>query len=396
MSVRRAIKTIIVLLVIICVFIHNGEFREPKAVFGQEIVTNTAIFLPYIQNGNPTFRTESKFFGIYMDQYWTDQNVSSQLPQADTFAEKKHSVVGWFITLHDIAFTDQQTDMRTNNFYRQLEALWKSGYTSFVNINISVSQQGRWETGQNCPFNVNADQIAKGYCDRAIRRMAQLYKQWISTGGGRIAFLAPLPEMNGVNADGSVWTSYGGDAVNFKLAYQRFRNIFSQEGVTEDQLWWTFAPNGWSKEGHEFEAYYPGSSIVDVIGFSSYNYGHCQVAIPWQRWENYDTLFTPYLDRIQAMDSTKPIIIAQSGTTAEYSETGEINIQQKNNWLYQNLDYLAKQPQVLGILYYDFDQSSWECNWRILPGNTYTGYPEGLSAPSYQYITAQNLKNIIP
>ncbi len=386
-------RTMVLLFILFCGLIAStGRMNIGHA---QEISENHwQIFLPMIRNGNPPFQTSTKFIGIYMQEYWTDSTVEDKLRLANELAGKNHSVVGWFIDLQDIAFTTQN-DIRTNNFYRQMEALWKEGYVSFININIAEGKADN-TTGELCPFKASAYQIARGDCDRAIRRMAQLYKQWISTGGGRIAFLAPLPEMNGVNADGSVWTSYGGDANNFKLAYERILRIFSEEGVTREQVWWVFAPNGWSKEGHEFEKYYPGSSLVDVIGFSSYNYGYCHVAIPWQRWETYTTLFTPYLDRFQQMDASKPIIMAQTGTTAEYIRTGETNIQQKNNWLRENYEFLAQQPQVIGILYYDYDQSSWECNWRILPGTTYQGYTQGVSNSAYQYLSHQNLRTIIP
>jgi len=316
------------LIGILCLsLVSVGQIQVSHA---QEVSANNwQTFLPIVRNGLPSFRTSTKFIGIYMQEYWTDQVVKDKLPTADSLSGKKHSVVGWFIDLQDIAFTSQD-DIRTNNFYRQLEALWKEGYVSFVNINVA-SERSNSTTSEKCPFRATAYQIAKGDCDNAIRRMAQLYKQWTSTGGGRIAFLAPLPEMNGVNEDGSVWTSYGGDAANFKLAYQRILTIFSEEGVSRGQVWWVFAPNGWSKEGHEFEKYYPGTSLVDIIGFSSYNYGFCRVAIPWQRWETYNTLFAPYLDRIRQMDPSKPIIVAQTGTTAEIIGQGKPTFKRKTS-----------------------------------------------------------------
>jgi len=381
---------VIVLLCILTVMSEPTQISQ-----AQEISTNDwRTFLPIVRNGLPPFQTSSKFIGIYMDTHWNDSEVNSLLSQANQLAGKKHSVVGWFIELNDIAFANKQT-LTSNNFVSQLESLWKGGYVSFVNINVGQSKQ-TYNTNEYCPFNASAYQIENKDCDRAIQEMAKLYKQWISRGGGRIAFIAPFPEMNGVREDGTVWTPYGGNAANFKLAYQRIVNIFSEEGVSRGQVWWVFAPNGWSKKGHEFENYYPGQSLVDVIGFSSYNYGFCRVAIPWQRWETYNELLAPYLDRIQKMDPSKPIILAQTGTTAEYSQTGETNVQMKNIWLHQNYEYLAQQTQVLGILYYDKDQSSWECNWRILPGNTYSGYTTGVAHPAYQYLDAQTLKTIIP
>jgi hypothetical protein len=339
-------------------------------------------YLPLVVN-NPYsgFSTDDKFIGIDMQHYWTEQFVATYMPIADSLANKKHSVSGWFINIEDGHLCDGHPDLKTNNLYRQLEALWKNGYISFLNINSTTT----------------AYAIASGQLDTCLGHMAEYYANWVGLGGGRRAFLAPLPEMNGVDSYGNPWTSYGGDPVNFKLAYQHIQYIFAQHGVSRDQVWWVFAPNGWSKSGHEFEIYYPGDDIVDVVGFSMYNYGFCHVAIPWPRWENYDTLYDPYIYRIHAMASGKPIIIAQTGSTAEYSYTGEFNVNAKNNWLRVNYEYLSNQPQVLGILYYDYDQSSWECNWRITDGNTFQpGYRAGAAFSPYKYLNWQDLQNIIP
>lgn len=336
-------------------------------------------YLPIIENTPYTgFSTDDKFIGIYMQQYWTNTTVPTFMPLADNLAGKKHSISGWFIDIQDGHFLGHP-DLKTNNLYRQLEALWQNGYISFLNINSSAT----------------AYAIASGQLDNYLNYMAEYYAAWIRQGQGRRAFLAPLPEMNGVNADGQPWTSYGGDPVNFKLAYQHIQNIFAQKGVSRNQVWWVFAPNGWSKAGHEFEKYYPGDSIVDLVGFSMYNYGWCSVASPWEKWENYDTLYEPYISRIHSMASGKPIIIAQTGTTAE-TNSG-YNITAKNTWLQVNYEYISNQPQVLGILYYDYDLSSWECNWRITDGNTFKpGYQSGAAFPEFRYLNYQELQNIIP
>jgi hypothetical protein len=344
---------------------------------------NGITYLPLVDRNPYTgFRTDNKFIGIYMHQYWTDSTVATWMPIADNLANKKHTVSGWFIDIQDSHFAyPGHPDLRTNNLYRQLEALWKKGYISFVNINSTAT----------------AYAIASGQLDTYLGYMAEYYADWVRLGGGRRAFLAPLPEMNGVNANGLPWTSYGGDPINFKLAYQHIQNIFAQKGVSRDQVWWVFAPNGWSKAGHEFEIYYPGDNIVDVVGFSMYNFGFCQVALPWPRWENYNTLYEPYLSRIHNMAPGKPIIIAQTGTTAEYQWTGEFNVDAKNTWLRENYEYLSNQPQVLGILYFDIDKSSWECNWAITGGDTFkAGYSDGAAFPVFQYLSGVNLQSIIP
>jgi hypothetical protein len=354
-------------------------------------------YLPYIANkAYHGFNTDQKFIGIYMDQYWTDGTVVN-MQIADNLAGKKHSLTGWFINLQNIAFTSYQNDNKTNNFYRQLEALWNKGYISFVNIGSAIRNTS-YDVTDNCPIPFSAYQVARGECDRAIQKMADLYHQWLSLGNGRRAFLAPLQEMNGVMSNGKPWTSYGGDPVNFKLAYQRIQDIFSQKGVTRNQIWWVFAPNGWSKAGNEFEYYYPGDAVTDIVALSTYNYGYCKAALPWPKWENYDTLYAPYLNRINVMAPYKPIIIAQTGTTAQYQSSSDFNIDAKNTWLRVNYQYLSNQPQVLGILYFDIDKSpDGECNWLITVGTTFqSGYQTATGYSPFGYLNWQTLQSIIP
>lgn len=367
---RKALLVIFVILLSTSTnfAVAQTEAAKPKA------------YLPIIENNTYYgFSTANKFIGIDMQHYWTDTEVATYMPVADTLAGKKHSVSGWFIDIQDGHFKSGHTDPKTNNLIRQLEALWKNGYVSFLNITSSAT----------------AYAIASGQLDSYLGYMAEYYADWVGLGGGRRAFLAPLPEMNGVNANGQPWTSYGGDPVNFKLAYQRIQTIFAQKGVNRNQVWWVFAPNGWSKTGHEFENYYPGDSLVDVVGFSMYNYGWCAVAQPWPKWENYDTLYAPYISRIHTMSPSKPIIIAQTGTTADTASGFDASA--KNTWLRVNYEYLSNQPQVLGILYYDYDQSSWECNWRITVGNTFkAGYSAGAGFSAFKYLNWQDLQSIIP
>jgi len=350
-----------ILVILVCLFSLLFAFLPAN---GQG---SRRVFLPLVRNGSES-TYEKKFIGIYMEQYWDEKNVSTYMPLADQLAGKKHSVSGWFIDIEDNAFIKPIDRLEVNNFYRQLEALWQAGYISFVNLNSTRTSY----------------EIASGKVDAALRQMADVYTRWVGKGGGRRAFIAPLQEMNGY------WTSYGQDPGNFKLAYQRIQNIFSQRGITRNQVWWVFAPNGWSRDGHEFERYYPGNDVTDVVAFSSYNYGYCPVAIPWQRWENYDTLYAPYISRIQVMAPNKPIIIAQTGTTAQYPKTGQYNNDMKNKWLVDNYNYLASQPAVLGVLYYDFSLD-WECDWTITQGGPFTGYATGAANPAFQYLNAQDM-----
>jgi hypothetical protein len=367
MSSYRYVSRILLAVILFLVGSISTNFASAQG--------NSRIYLPFVEkDAQYGFGTEAKFIGVYMQTYWNNQTAPELMNIANELAGgKKHSVTGWFYDIHD--------PHPQPNFRGQLEALWVNGYVSFINLNS----------------NATAYEIASGQLDGYLVGIAQNYATWIGLGGGRRAFLAPLPEMNGVNSDGNPWASYGGDPVNFKLAYQRIQNIFAQNGIRRDQAWWVFAPNGWSKVGHEFEIYYPGDSLVDVLAFSMYNYGFCSVAYPWPKWENYNTLYAPYLSRMRVMAPDKPVIIAQTGSTSQYWSSGDNNVAMKNLWLQENYAYLSNQPTVLGILYYDLDQSSWECNWKITGGNTYKpGYSAGVGVPVFQYLDWRVLQSIIP
>src|SRR4030042_3105178 len=235
----------VVLVILVGILLISTNFVDAQTVFGGP----PRVFLPIVEkDACHGFASDSKFLGIYMEYYWNNDTVPAYMPLADALAGKKHSVTGWFISLQNIAFTERQNNINENNFYRQMEALWNNGYVSFVNL-TSASEVNEYEVEDNCPIPFSAYQVASGACDPAIQKWAELYHQWVSVGGGRRAFLAPFPEMNGVYSDGQPWTSYGGDPVNFKLASQRILAIFDANGVSRDQVWGVFAPHGWSKAG---------------------------------------------------------------------------------------------------------------------------------------------------
>jgi len=358
-------------------------------------ITPTA-YLPVVN------RPSEKFLGVYLQQYWTTDNVDQYMSQADQQTGKKHTSVGWFIDLQNIAFTDRQTEINTNNFYRQLDALWNKGYISFVNLG-STYEASAWDVGDNCPIAFSLNQIITGECDSAIQKMADLYYQWLALGGGRRAMIAPLQEMNGV------WISYGEEpntSEEYKIAYRHILDIFTQRGITRDQIWWVFAPNAYNDPGdyaREFENYYPGDNVVDIVGFSSYNYGYCpQINPDWWTWERYPKIFEPYVVRMQAMAPSKPIIIAETASSAFFGVDGNgnpiHNPGKMNEWLVETYDYLAKRDGVIGVFYFSFKSFGVldGCEIEINPGGQMlSGYTTAASNAVYQYLTANQLSELI-
>ncbi len=362
-----------------------------------ELPTPTLTFLPLVRNGTP------KFLGIIMKHYWSKENVEQYMPEADALAGKQHTAVGWFIDIQDPAFyEDWETEsaLNRNNFYRQLEQLWQKGYISLVKI-------GSTDTARS---------IHEGKYDNSLTQMAKIYKRWIDQGGSRKAMLAPLQEMNG---DWVSYYDYPSEPEDlkqkleqrqrdFRLAYNHIQDVFTRNGIDRSMVWWVFAPNGLSSPDvpeNNFEYYYPGDDRVDLVGFASYNYGFCPATLSpacangdCGRWENYDTIYTPYITRMQKMGPTKPILITETGSSAMYTQedrgNNTYNYAMKAEWLVLNYGYLARQPMVLGVFYFDVNDFDGKLCDLALPRENFDGYRKAVTG--YQYLSASVLNEYIP
>ena len=129
--------------------------------------------------------------GIYPRSYWQptlEEALENEFIPVDTWSGKKVSLAGIY---HSFG--------QYNTVSYMLSTIWDQGYTPFVNIYSNQSIQN----------------IASGSIDNQIRAWAQNYRSF-SNNGNRMAYLAPLQEMNGN------WTPYGSsDPEHFKRAFQR-------------------------------------------------------------------------------------------------------------------------------------------------------------------------------
>jgi len=349
----------------------------------------TLTFLPLVQKSLP------KFIGYIDKIYWSKENVETYMPEADSLSGLRHTAVGWFIDIQDPAFyEDWETEpaLNRNNLYRQLERLWEKGYISFVKIGS----------------NDTIDKIINGNYDARIAQMAKIYKRWVDKGEGRKAMLAPLQEMNGD------WVKYYPSNFTlrqkqdlYKQAYRRIQQIFEQNGVARNHVWWVFAANGLSSPDvpeNGFEYYYPGNDVIDLVGFASYNYGFCTATYKegyydYGRWENFDTLFEPYIRRMEIMAPGKPILITETGTSAIFTKQdrpNHYNMEMKAQWFHENYRYLAGQRNVLGVFYFDINEfDGTTCDLRI-PRENFTAYREAVIQQGYRYLTAVELGGFVP
>ncbi len=297
-------------------------------------------YLPLVSNGLPPL-----LLGVYSDSYVGNAEGISRLQALDAWTGKRHSLVGVFIDLED--------PNPTYNIPHQMEALWAAGYTPVVNLTIGTMGASR-----------SAADLANGVLDAAVHAWAQAFAAWAAQGNGRFALLAPLPEMN-IHAN-----SYGGDPGAFRVAYQRLQTLFADQGVPATAVRWVFAPNGWTASGDPpMRDYYPGDPVVDLVGFSAYNWGYCPNA-DWFAWDTPEAVYAP-IDDLRAVAPDKPLLVMQTATTA-YVSQGVTQTAAKNAWLVSAYEYLVARLDVDGVLYFNIDK---ECDWAVYtPTMQYNGY----------------------
>lgn len=304
--------------------------------------------------------------GTYSQEYiGTQQVMDAEYHALDAWAGKRLSMAGVFTNI----YADPVVNLKL-----PIEKAWDNGYTPFINLTT------RYNSGKT------AEMIANGDADQQLHALAQIYAN-LANSHQKMTFFAPLQEMNGD------WVPYGTDPVNYIKAYKRMQNIFAAEGVPSDSALWVFAPNSASSAGDPpFESYYPGDEFVDVVGFSSYQFGYCSIPLP-NVWDTLDNLYGQYLVRMTAMAPTKPIFIAQTATTA-YTDDGK-DVNAKNQFLNDMYNYFANYPSVRGVMYYN----RWEadCDWSFyqLGGEQYIGYKQGVANAAYGYLSPETLRGTI-
>jgi hypothetical protein len=290
-------------------------------------------------------------------------NSANPIPEVDAWLAptgRRTVIAGLFVKMDDVV----------SNVPPSLNAAWDNGYVPFVNLMTGSSTAA----------------IASGDRDASIRSLAHHFAVWAGTGQRR-AFIAPLPEMNGY------WWAYSGPPEPFKQAFRRMRQIFEAElknrGASLSAISWVFAPNGWSQPGKEFENYYPGGDVVDIVSINGYNFGGCPG--PKAVWDTFDAALKPYLDRLPAMAPGKPIFIAETGTV-EVPANGQGD---KNQWLRELFTKVAAYPRFRGVVYLNvvgLPEGLVNCpngaDYRLhVPGTTlWSGFRNAMAAlPNYIY-----------
>jgi Glycosyl hydrolase family 26 len=156
------------------------------------------------------------------------------------------------------------------------------------------------------------------------------------------AILRPMPEMN---TNWYAWsgTVNGNSPAEYVKAWKRVRRaVRSAAGGRKVKLLW--APYAWSipdTGANQISAYFPGSSQVDLVGASGYNFG-AQAPLTWS--DPGDLFAAPY-QQIEAL-TNKPFWLAETGSTGVGGDEA--------GWI-ESLATLQSSgmPELAGIVWYD-------------------------------------------
>jgi hypothetical protein len=304
----------------------------------------------------------------------------------DAWAGKRLSLAGTFV---DFVSPEGMGEEHYHiNIEHQLGTMRDNDYTPFLNLNTNFPQ-------------FTAQYIASGSADSYIRLTARYYKNYTQN-GTRMAFVAPLQEMN---YSGVVYADT--NPIYYIQAFRRFQQIFAEEGVLDHSVVWVFAPNGPSSPGFPgFESYYPGDEYAEAVGISGYHLGYCPTAHPSvQGWQGPQATVGQYLTRMSALAPRKPMFIAQTGTSVYNSANGEFykDIAGKNQWLFDAYTLFTGFPNLYGVLYYNRWEGEDGCEWAFYykygsssDGYQFEGFRQAIADPAYQYISPEELMQNFP
>jgi len=260
-------------------------------------------------------------------QPWNGDNMASTV-KMDTSLGRSSDIVHWYAN-----WGDGSGDMT---------AAWN--VPQFITIAQNFTSLGQsqhipmitWQPWGNkftvTPAEYPLTSISGGSYDNYITSWATKLKSF-----GKPFFLRPLHEFDG---NWYPWGAVNGNtAAQFKAAWIRIRNIFTNAGATNVLFVW--CPTNSNTAGIDQTAYYPGDQYVDWIGIDAYS----------ENGDSFKTTLTQYsptnlYGRLTAM-SSKPIMMAEFGVVAGKGIT-------QAAWLNQALsDIQSSLTQIKALVYFN-------------------------------------------
>jgi hypothetical protein len=219
----------------------------------------------------------------------------------------------------------------------KLRAVTATGATPMVTWEPWV-----WTGGVNQP-TYSLSRFLAGDFDRYITQWADTLAAY----GGPVD-LRFAHEMNGTWYPWAAGVN-GNTAAQYVAVWQRVHGIFQARGATNVR--WVWSPNVTYPGSTPLAQVYPGHAYVDLIAVDGYNWGTSQ---SWSRWETPQQVFDTTFRELRVLAPGKPLLI---GETASAEAGGS-----KATWIGDLFTYVATQPDVRGIIWFDENK---ETDWRI-------------------------------
>ncbi|GAB2615072.1 hypothetical protein GCM10009696_20940 [Kocuria himachalensis] len=192
--------------------------------------------------------------------------------------------------------------------------------------------------------------MAAGDHDHRIGTWAEALASW-----GHDVVLRFAHEMNGH------WYPWGAGVLGntadqYVRAWHHVHDTFAAAGAANVR--WCWAPNipasGPSTDGARLADFFPGDDVVDVLGIDGYNWGFPN---PPLSWTTPAELFDPGLAELRGLGTRLPIVVTETAS-AEGHGPGH----SKAEWISQLFDYLDRQGDVRGVLWFHERK---ERDWRV-------------------------------
>jgi hypothetical protein len=184
-------------------------------------------------------------------------------------------------------------------------------------------------------------EIARGIWDSTLAVFARQAKQAAVPVYLRFGY-----EMNGY------WFPWGEKPAEFVLAWNHAHRIFAREQA--DNVLWIFAPGvlwGSLTPDHDIMLYYPGDSVVDVVGLDGYNFG--DDPLTGHHWQWFTEIFGVSLMAVKNLG--KPVWITEIGCAAD---------RRRPDWLGQFFTFMDINPCVEVVLWFNMRKTG-EPDFRL-------------------------------
>ena len=173
-------------------------------------------------------------------------------------------------------------------------------------------------------------EIVQGIWDDTLRSFARLAHTF-----GKTVYLRFGYEMNGN------WFEWGEKRGVFTTAWRHAHDIFGQEQALNVR--WVFSPAAlWDNKtmSADFLPYYPGDSLVDIIGLDGYNFGDNYDR--YHYWQDFASIFIETYGRLRQFN--KPLWVCETGAPSD---------SRRAQWLREMFAYLDNNQCLEAVFWFN-------------------------------------------